>query len=56
MPTFRYQGRNSSGESVSGSLEAPSEMAAADMLMRRGVLPAALRAGKAAREGIDWSR
>ncbi|MGL4753525.1 MAG: type II secretion system F family protein [Aeromonadaceae bacterium] len=56
MPTFHYQGRNSSGESVSGSLEAPSEMAAADMLMRRGVLPTALRAGKAAREGIDWSR
>lgn len=56
MPTFHYQGRNSSGESVNGSLEAPSEMAAADMLMRRGVLPTALRAGKAAREGIDWSR
>lgn len=56
MPTFHYQGRNASGESVSGSLEAPSEMAAADMLMRRGVLPTALRAGKAPREGIDWSR
>ncbi|MFC3912552.1 type II secretion system F family protein [Pseudaeromonas sharmana] len=56
MPTYQYQGRNGRGEAVNGAVDAPNEMAAAEILMRRGILPTALRAGKAARRNIEWSQ
>ena len=54
MPFFAYQGRDAKGQAVSGQLEAASELAAAEQLMRRGIMPTGLRAGRAPRKGIDW--
>ena len=54
MALFSYQGRDKQGRAVDGQLEAASEMAAADQLMRRGIMPTGLRAGKPPRQGIAW--
>ena len=43
MGSFEYKGRDSQGNAVNGVLEAASEMAAAEQLMRRGVMPRALQ-------------
>ncbi|AUY10181.1 type II secretion system F family protein [Aeromonas sp. ASNIH2] len=55
MNRFAYKGRDSQGQAVSGVVEAVSELAAAEQLMRRGVMPTELKAGKARSASIDWS-
>ena len=54
MAFFIYQGRDKQGRAVSGQLEAASELVAAEQLMRRGIMPTGLRAGKPPRQGIAW--
>ena len=54
MAFFTYQGRDKQGRAVSGQLEAASELVAAEQLMRRGIMPTGLRAGKPPRQGIAW--
>lgn len=39
MKSFRYQGRNLDGSAVSGQLEAPTQEAAAEQLMGKGIIP-----------------
>ena len=53
MGSFAYKGRDSQGNAVNGVVEAASELAAAEQLMRRGVVPTELKAGKAKAAGID---
>ena len=55
MSRFAYKGRDSQGQAVSGVVEAASELAAAEQLMRRGVMPTELKAGQARSAAIDWS-
>ncbi|WP_258807466.1 type II secretion system F family protein [Pseudidiomarina sp. CB1] len=43
MAEFDYRGRDAAGELVTGALEATSERAAADTLIRRGVTPLAIQ-------------
>lgn len=43
MAEFDYRGRDAAGELVTGALEANSERAAADTLIRRGVTPLAIQ-------------
>ncbi len=45
MQSYKYRGRNASGKAVSGSLEAKSETAAADALMKQGIIPLEVRKG-----------
>ena len=47
MSSFAYKGRDSQGNAVSGVVEAATEMAAVEQLMRRGVMPTELKPGKA---------
>ncbi|MBY6187268.1 type II secretion system F family protein [Marinobacter hydrocarbonoclasticus] len=49
MAHFRYRGRDETGALVNGVLEANSESAAADQLMRRAIIPLSL-------EGVDPAR
>ncbi|KFZ28987.1 MSHA biogenesis protein MshG [Pseudidiomarina atlantica] len=55
MAEFDYRGRDASGELVTGALEANSERAAADTLIRRGVTPLTivLRQEKSAKAGFS---
>ena len=39
MKSFRYQGRNLDGSAVSGLVEAPTQEAAAEQLMGKGIIP-----------------
>ncbi|KAB0668024.1 type II secretion system F family protein [Aeromonas veronii] len=55
MANFAYKGRDSQGNATSGVVEAANEMAAAEQLMRRGVMPTELKPGKAKSAAIDWS-
>ncbi|WOX52897.1 MSHA fimbrial biogenesis protein MshG [Aeromonas sp. CD] len=55
MSSFAYKGRDSQGNAVSGVVDAATEMAAAEQLMRRGVMPTELKAGKAKAAALDWS-
>lgn len=55
MAHFIYRGRDAQGRESRGELEAVSEMAAADILMRRGILPTELKAGKSSKSAIDWT-
>ncbi|WP_273764745.1 MSHA fimbrial biogenesis protein MshG [Aeromonas hydrophila] len=55
MSSFAYKGRDSQGNVVSGVVEAATEMAAAEQLMRRGVMPTELKPGKAKAAALDWS-
>ncbi|HDT5893116.1 MSHA biogenesis protein MshG [Aeromonas hydrophila] len=55
MSSFAYKGRDSQGNAVSGVVEAANEMAAAEQLMRRGVMPTELKPGKAKAAVLDWS-
>lgn len=56
MLRYVYQGRDSQGQAVSGDLEANNEMAAAEQLLGRGILPTALKAQTERKADIDWSR
>lgn len=55
MSSFAYKGRDSQGNAVSGVVDAATEMAAAEQLMRRGVMPTELKPGKARAAALDWS-
>ncbi|WP_323954044.1 MSHA fimbrial biogenesis protein MshG [Aeromonas hydrophila] len=55
MSSFAYKGRDSQGNAVSGVVEAATEMAAAEQLMRRSVMPTELKPGKAKAAALDWS-
>lgn len=55
MISFAYKGRDAQGNATSGLVEAASEVAAAEQLMRRGVMPTELKPGKAKSAAIDWS-
>lgn len=55
MSSFAYKGRDGQGNAVSGVVEAATEMAAAEQLMRRGVMPTELKPGKAKAAALDWS-
>ncbi|ELB2792259.1 MSHA fimbrial biogenesis protein MshG [Aeromonas hydrophila] len=55
MSSFAYKGRDSQGNAVSGVVDAATEMAAAEQLMRRGVMPTELKPGKAKAAVLDWS-
>ncbi|MCO4206940.1 MSHA fimbrial biogenesis protein MshG [Aeromonas hydrophila] len=55
MSSFAYKGRDSQGNAVSGVVDAATEMAAAEQLMRRGVIPTELKPGKAKAAALDWS-
>lgn len=55
MAHFIYRGRDAQGRESRGELEAVSEMAAADTLMRRGILPTELKAGKGSKSAIEWT-
>lgn len=55
MSSFAYKGRDSQGNAVSGVVDAANEMAAAEQLMRRGVMPIELKPGKAKAAALDWS-
>lgn len=54
MAFFAYRGRDSQGRAVSGQVEATNEQAAGEQLLRRGILPTALRPGRAPRPGVAW--
>ncbi|MGL4204870.1 MAG: type II secretion system F family protein [Aeromonadaceae bacterium] len=54
MAIFAYQGRDSQGRAVQGELEAVNEQAAGEQLLRRGILPTALRATKSRGRKIEW--
>ncbi len=53
MAHFRYRGRDETGALVDGVLEAVNESAAADMLMRRAIIPLSLEGVKPGRE-LNW--
>ncbi|WP_330542146.1 MSHA fimbrial biogenesis protein MshG [Aeromonas hydrophila] len=55
MSSFAYKGRDSQGNAVSGVVDAANEMAAAEQLMRHGVMPTELKPGKAKAAALDWS-
>ncbi|MGL6457553.1 MSHA fimbrial biogenesis protein MshG [Aeromonas hydrophila] len=55
MSSFAYKGRDSQGNAVSGVVDAANEMAAAEQLMRRGVMPTELKPGKTKAAALDWS-
>lgn len=56
MAVFDYQGRTREGQAVNGQLEAANEQAAAEQLLRRGILPTALKTGRSRGQAIDWQR
>ncbi|QUJ67145.1 type II secretion system F family protein [Photobacterium sp. GJ3] len=45
MPVFDYRGRSTQGQLEKGRLEAATEEAAADQLMRQGIIPIEIRRG-----------
>lgn len=45
MPSFRYQGRQPDGSSVSGKIDAPNEDAVIEQLMNKGIIPVSIKAG-----------
>ncbi|RUO56448.1 type II secretion system F family protein [Pseudidiomarina homiensis] len=56
MAEFDYRGRDAAGELVTGALEATSERAAADTLIRRGVTPLAIQLrSEEQEERTSWS-
>lgn len=58
MAIFKYSGRNSRGEQVSGSVESVSQEAAAEQLMNNGVIPTSIRASKFGgnSSASDWKK
>lgn len=56
MAVFNYRGRSSQGDIKRGQLEAASQDAAADILMRQGIIPLEIREGKAKSGGLDVDR
>jgi len=58
MAAFRYSGRTSRGDSVSGVLEADSPESLANHLFERGITPIDIRAASASRDVLEdlWQR
>ncbi|MGR5064788.1 type II secretion system F family protein [Photobacterium sp. DNB22_13_2] len=56
MAVFNYRGRSAQGDIKRGQLDAASQDAAADILMRQGIIPLEIREGKAKSAGIDLDR
>ena len=58
MAIFKYSGRNSRGEQVSGSVESVSQEAAAEQLMSNGVIPTSIRSSKfgGKSSSTDWKK
>ncbi|MGF1700078.1 type II secretion system F family protein [Photobacterium makurazakiensis] len=54
MPQFIYRGRGAQGELQRGKIEAASQDAAADLLIRQGIIPLEIRQGQAQRSGGDF--
>ncbi|GLP97388.1 type II secretion system F family protein [Paraferrimonas sedimenticola] len=54
MPEYQYRGRDSQGALVNGSVEAASESAAADALLRRAIIPLEVQKAKSGQQ-IKWS-
>lgn len=55
MPSYQYLGRNLDGSKASGSVDAPSENMAADILLNKGVIPTSLSEKKSQTAAqIDW--
>ena len=54
MAFFAYRGRDSQGRAVSGQVEATNEQAAGEQLLRRGILPTALRPCRESPGGSCW--
>lgn len=50
MPTYRYRAKNTSGHTVTGTLEADNERAAASLLRTQGLWPMAIEASLGSRE------
>ncbi|WP_064601763.1 type II secretion system F family protein [Photobacterium sp. J15] len=53
MPVFNYRGRGSKGALQRGQIEAATQDAAADLLIRQGIIPLEIRQGKAQGAGLD---
>lgn len=53
MPVFNYRGRGSKGALQRGQIEAATQDAAADLLIRQGIIPLEIRQGKAQGPGLD---
>ncbi|OAN16513.1 MSHA biogenesis protein MshG [Photobacterium jeanii] len=53
MPIFNYRGRDSKGKIQRGQLDAASQEAAVDILIRQGVIPLDVRLGKAKSASVD---
>ncbi|MGR5141598.1 type II secretion system F family protein [Photobacterium sp. DNB23_23_1] len=56
MAVFNYRGRSAQGGIKRGQLDAASQDAAADILMRQGIIPLEIREGKAKSSGLDFNR
>lgn len=56
MAVFNYRGRSAQGGIKRGQLDAASQGAAADILMRQGIIPLEIREGKAKSSGLDLNR
>lgn len=56
MPVFNYRGRAAKGDLQRGKIEAASQDAAIDMLMRQGIIPLEVREGKSASGGLDYEQ
>ncbi|MCQ1057128.1 type II secretion system F family protein [Photobacterium sp. ZSDE20] len=56
MAVFNYRGRSAQGGIKRGQLDAASQDAAADILMRQGIIPLEIREGKAKSSGLDLNR
>ncbi|MGF1680619.1 type II secretion system F family protein [Photobacterium minamisatsumaniensis] len=54
MPQFIYRGRGAQGELQRGKIEAASQDAAADLLIRQGIIPLEIRQGQAQRSNGDF--
>lgn len=54
MPVFNYRGRDNQGALKRGQIEAASQDAAADLLMRQGIIPLEIRQGKGEGQGWDF--
>lgn len=54
MPRFEYKGRDRQGHAVQGVIDAESELVAAEALMRREILPTALRERARHSLRINW--
>ena len=51
MPFFAYQAKDKQGKPVNGELEAHDDNAAADVLLRRGLIPLSIKPSTGEKEG-----